>query len=137
VEGRYFFTAGDDGVEATGTEVVEMLGPYWRRGSLEVELPGSTVQGMTVTGFDPRRQVFLSTWIDSSNPYLYAYEGSYDEEESTLHLIGLNVDPGTGKKTSYQSIERFAFPDRRALELFVGTGDDAFRILQYRYERIA
>jgi hypothetical protein len=137
VEGLYYFAAGSEPVEAIGTEEVEMFGPYFRRGHLEIDLLGSTVRGCTLTGFDPLRQVFVSTWFDTTNPHLYSYQGRFDEEANVLVLTGANTDPGTGKRAAYRSIERYALPDERALELFVEVpGRPETQILTYRYERV-
>lgn len=136
VEGLYYFAAGSDPVEATGTEEVEMFGPYFRRGHLEIDLLGSVVRGCTLIGFDPLRQIFVSSWFDTTTPHLYSYQGRYDEEEHVLTLTGANTDPGTGKRAAYRSIERFALPKERSLELFVEVpGRPETRVLTYRYER--
>lgn len=138
VEALYYFAAGAEPVEASGTEVVEMFGPYWRRGHLEVDLLGSVVRGVTCTGFDPLRQIFVSTWMDTSNPHLYSYQGRYDEETGLLLLTGTNTDPATGKRSAYRSLESFDLPARRGLELFVEVpGRPETKVLSYGYERLS
>jgi hypothetical protein len=137
VEALYYFAAGSEPVEASGREEVEMFGPYFRRGHLEIDLLGSMVRGCTLTGFDPLRQIFVATWFDTTNPHLYTYQGRFEEDEGGLVLTGTNTDPGTGKRATYRSVEQFELPRRRALELFVEVpGRPETRVLTYTYERI-
>ena len=136
VEGLYYVAGSDEPVEAKGIERVEMFGPYWRRGELELSVFGSPVRGCTCVGFDPVKQVFVGTWYDTSNPYLYAYQGRFDEQKQLLVLTGRNTDPSTGKPSTYRSIEGFDLPDRRSLSLFVkAPGRKVIQILSYEYTR--
>ena len=138
VDALYYFASGAEPVEASGTEQVEMFGPFWRRGHLEVDLLGSVVRGVTCVGFDPLRQVFVSTWMDTSNPHLYSYQGRFDEETGLLVLTGTNTDPATGKRAAYRSVEGFELPQRRTLELSVEVpGRPETKVLSYTYERIS
>jgi len=136
VEALYYFAPGSDPVEASGREEVEMFGPYFRRGHLEIDLLGSTVRGCTLMGFDPLRQVFIASWFDTTNPHLYSYQGRFDEDEHVLELTGTNTDPGTGKRAAYRSIERYELPRHRSLELFVEVpGRPETKVLTYTYAR--
>jgi hypothetical protein len=136
VKGLYYLASDTEPVEASGIERIEMFGPYWRRGHVEIDLLGSIVRGCTCVGFDPLTQVFLGTWFDTSNPYLYAYRGRYDENTSALVLTGSNTDPATGGKATYRSVEWFDLPERRKLELFVrAKGRPEAKIFTYDFER--
>lgn len=136
VEGRYYVAPDEEPMEASGSEVVEMFGAFWRRSHLEMELPGSIVRGCTCLGFEPLRQRFVATWLDTTNPFLYVYEGSLDEASGTLTLTGTNTDPASGQRALYRSVERFALPSRRTLELFVQPpGRPELRILTYELQR--
>ncbi len=136
VQGLYYFGPGQDPVDASGTEVVEMMGPFWQRGLLEIELFDSKIEGVTYIGFDPLRQVFVSTWIDTANPYLYRYEGSYDEATRLLSLSGLNTDPSSGKPAQYRSLAGYDLPHERSLSLSIEVpGRDESEILSYEFKR--
>lgn len=136
VRGQYYVGPGQDPLDAKGTETVEMMGPYWQRGTLRIELFDSIVEGVTHLGFDPTRQIFVSTWIDSANPFLYLYEGSYDEETRLLSLSGVNTDPNTGKPATYRSLAGYDLPDERSLSLSIEVpGRNESEILSYEYKR--
>lgn len=136
VECSYFFQPGEDPIHATGIDRVEMIGPYWRRGSLTADLFGSPLAGCATLGFDPVKDRFVCTWIDSSNPYLYLYEGELDPKAGRLVLEGTNLDPSTSKPAKYRSVEVADGRDARSLELFVtAPGSSEMLILTYSYKR--
>ncbi len=136
VKGLYYIGPGQDPLDAEGTETVEMTGPFWQRGNLRIELFDSVIEGVTYLGFDPMRQVFVSTWIDSANPYLYHYEGSYDEQTRLLSLTGRNTDPTSGKQATYRSLAGYDLPNERSLSLSIEIpGSDETEILSYEYTK--
>ena len=136
VSGLYYIGPGQEPLDAKGTETVEMQGPFWQRAQLKIELFDAVIEGTTYIGFDPQRQLFISTWIDSANPYLYAYEGSYDEETRLLSLSGKNTDPTTGKPSIYRSLAGYDLPAERSLSLTVEPpGRPETEILSYEYKR--
>ena len=100
----YSMGPDSDPMVVEGTEKAEMLGPFWIASRFEADLLGSPMSGHGSTGYDPVRKVFVATWKDSSNPFLYTFEGFLDENENTLKL--------SGEKAS----ERYAH--REAIDLF-------------------
>lgn len=136
VAGLYYIGPGMDPLDATGTETVTMVGPFWQRGDLKIELFDSVIEGITYIGFDPQRQIFVATWIDTANPYLYRYEGSYDEDTRILSLAGTNTDPSTGKPGRYHSLAGYDLPNERSLSLSVeAPGRPESEILSYEFKR--
>ena len=136
VECSYYFQPGEDPIRASGMDRVEMIGPYWRRGNFEADLLGTPIVGCVTLGFDPIKARFVETWTDSSNPFLYTYEGELDSESNQLVLEGLNLDPATGKPARYRSVEFLANADERTLDLFVAATDGReMRVLTYSYTR--
>lgn len=136
VTGLYYIGPGQDPLDAKGTETIQMMGPFWQRGDLRIELFDSVIEGVTYLGFHPMRQVFISTWIDSANPYLYGYEGSYDEATRLLSLTGTNTDPATGKPATYRSLAGYDLPNERSLSLTIESpGRNESEILSYEYKR--
>lgn len=133
---EYFFDPSREPVRAEGVDIVEAVGDYWivARGSFE--LPGLTVVGQALTGYDPVEQRFVGTWFDSATPFLYSFEGLFDTERDLLEMTGMNIDPQTGRPVHYRSKELFGAPDARLFELLVeSTPGMETQILRYEYTR--
>jgi hypothetical protein len=136
VEGLYYFAPDRTRWRRAVEEEVEMFGPYFRRGHLEIDLLGPR-SGAARSWASIRFARFISSWFDTTNPHLYSYQGRFDEDEHVLELTGTNTDPGTGKRAAYRSIERFELPRHRSLELFVEVpGRPETKVLTYTYARI-
>ena len=125
-----------DPMEVEGTETAEMLGPFWLVTRFEADLLGSPMQGQASTGYDPVKKVCLGTWKDSSNPFLYTFEGFLNEEQTELKMSGENFDPVRGVRSIYRSLITYASEDEKTLNLSVEVaGGDVSQILQYHYTR--
>jgi hypothetical protein len=132
---KYFMNPADEPIEAEGSDRVQALGPYWTSSAFHCDVMGSPIEGLATMGFDPGKQKYVSTWQDSSNPYFYYYEGTWDDE-GKLVMEGDNIDPMTGKLVKYRSVETLS-RDERTLELFIDYGKGQLRqILEYDYTRV-
>ena len=125
-----------DPMEVEGNETAEMLGPFWLVTRFEADLLGSPMHGIASTGYDPVNKVCVGTWKDSSNPFLYSFEGFLDEAQETLKMSGENYDPMRGVRAIYRSVVTYTSPDEKSLDLSVEVaGGEVSRILQYHYTR--
>jgi len=132
------YTMGPDTepMEVSGVERAEMLGPFWLVTRLEVDLLGSPLTGQASTGYDPARKLFVGIWQDSSNPFLYSFEGFLDKDQTTLKLSGENYDPMRGVRAIYRSVIDYISDDEKKLTLSVELADgDVSTILEYHYTR--
>ncbi len=136
MECEYFISQTDEPVRAKGVDIVRALGPYWVLAEAKFELPGLTIEGQATTGYDPVAKRYRSTWIDSATPFLYTFEGSYQQERDLLELEGLNLDPQSGRPARYRSRELFGTPNDRLFELLVESSPGMETpILRYQYTR--
>ncbi|MCB1049420.1 MAG: DUF1579 family protein [Acidobacteria bacterium] len=135
VQCRYFMQAGADPIEVEAVDRVRSLGPFWSIAEFKADMVGTSIEGCAMTGFDPIRNCFVATWVDSVTPYLYQFEGTYDEGSHTLTLQGLNPDPNTGEMREYRSRETFIGGDSRIFTLEIKREQSFFRVLEYHYKR--
>lgn len=124
-------------LEVEGEEKAEMLEPFWLVTRFEADLLGSPMFGHGSTGYDPVRKLYIATWKDSSNPFLYTFEGFFDEADNTLKLSGENYDPMRGVRSIYRSHIEYLSDDEKRLKLSVEiAGGEINEILEYSYKRV-
>lgn len=136
IQCEYFFDPSDDPMRGSGVDTIESLGAYWSVGNSKFELPGTQLIGRSSIGYDPVIKMFRSTWFDSATPFLYVFEGMYDEERRLLEMTGENIDPATGELVMYRSKELYGGPNDRIFELLVESSPGLeTQILRYEYTR--
>ncbi len=70
-----------------GRESVRAIGDLWVLSDVQASMPGGGQMSAAMTlGFDPKRQRFVGTWIDSATNYIWRYEGSLDAGRKILTL---------------------------------------------------
>lgn len=135
IECAYHTIPGEDPIEVEGREVTERLGPFWVVGRFEADMMGTPIIGQTVTGYDPVKKVFVSTWKDNYTPFHYGFEGELNEDENALVLTGENYDPLRQGQSIYHSRTDYLNDKERVLGLSVESDDGQVAILEYRYTR--
>jgi hypothetical protein len=58
---------------------------------------GMPFHGISTTGYDNARQVFVSTWIDNMGTGIMTVEGTYNAATKTINMKGTTTDPMTKK----------------------------------------
>jgi hypothetical protein len=118
---------GPDGGGATtveGTESVRSIGGLWVIGEGQAEIQGDPTHSVITLGFDPAKQAFVGTWLDSSQPFLWHYTGSLDETRKILALDaeGPSWEDPT-KTASYRDSIEIKSADHRVLTSAVKNPD--------------
>lgn len=80
------FENGEPSDESQGTETVRPVGDFWIMAENRGDFMGQPFTGIQTLGFDPEKQQFVGTWVDSVTGYLWTYEGTLDEAEKALTL---------------------------------------------------
>lgn len=81
-----------------GEVTSRMLGERWVINEMTIQAGGTEVVGVQTIGYDPAKDKYVGTWVDSMQNHLWVYEGSYDEATKTLTLeaMGPNLMAGGG-----------------------------------------
>jgi hypothetical protein len=68
------------------TETVRSIGGLWVVGEAHATINGESLHTMITLGYDPAKEAFVGTWIDSSQNMLWLYRGQLDETRKILAL---------------------------------------------------
>ena len=110
--------APSDPVEAT--ETVEGIGPFWIQTRFECEWMSSPYVGTGCVGYDPAKQKYVGTWIDSTSTHIALMEGEMDPKTQTLVMRWNGPDP-SGKMTPHRH-ETVHTPDSYTSTFYMGEG---------------
>jgi len=113
-------------MESKATEVVEALGGFWTIGRFEGQVMGQAFSGVATLGFDPTRNCYVTTWVDSMMPQLWFMEGNLDEGGKSFKFEGPGPD-FTGEGTTTWKIEfDLKSDDEQVMRMFAKTPDGSF-----------
>ena len=123
-----------------GRESVRSVGGLWVQCEGAGEMPGGGNATMLMTlGFDPKRQVFVGTWIGSMMTHLWVYEGRLDAAQKVLTLEAEGPSfTEEGKTAKYRDVIEIVSPDHRMLTSHLLNPDGSwtqFMTAHYRRRR--
>ncbi len=99
-------------MECTGSMKSRMLGGLWVVNEMEVHMMGNTVYGLQTIGYDPVKEKYVGTWIDSGMNHMWHYEGAVDDSGKKLTLSAEGPNLLTeGKLAKYRDSYEFQTPD--------------------------
>lgn len=74
-------------MKSSGREVVRAMGDLWIIAELEGTMPdGAQMTAMMTLGYDTNKQRFVGSWVGSPMAFMFVYEGSLDDQRTTLTL---------------------------------------------------
>jgi hypothetical protein len=78
---------GKPPIKTKGSESSRMIGAFWVLSEHRGEIPGAgAFTGILTLGFQPDKDKYVATWIDSCTTRLWTYLGSVDASGKTLTL---------------------------------------------------
>lgn len=118
--------AGEDGkaMQSKGVSVVKLAcGGFWLFDDFSLpDFMGGPFSGHGVTGYDPAKDKYVGTWVDSMTTSIMSIEGSYDKAGKVLTMTGMGTGQD-GKPTKNRLVTTWNTADSFVFEMFV-TGAD-------------
>lgn len=96
-----------------------ILGGRYQQSKFKGNMMGMPFEGISLTGFDNGRKIFVTTWIDNMGTGMMYGEGKYDAAKKQIEFKGLSTDPSTGETIDYREVFRFENDNRQVMEMFM------------------
>lgn len=107
---------GKPPVRSKGSESVHSIGGFWVVSRIEGSCPmeGAPFSARLTLGYDPGKERYVGTWVDSMTSQLWIYEGTLDESGKTLTLEAEGPCPMTpGRRARFQEVITIQDRDHR------------------------
>jgi hypothetical protein len=72
--------------KGSGEERVRTVGGFWTVADGKGTFGGMAMTSVLTLGYDPQKQKYVGTWIDSVSNHMWSYEGEVDAEGKVLTL---------------------------------------------------
>ncbi len=120
------------------TENVRSLGGLWVVAEGSANMDGARFASVMTVGYDPTKQHFVGTWVDTMQTHLWTYRGSLDESRTklTLEAEGPSFeDPNT--LTTYRDQVELVDANHKRLTSSVKNADGTWtQFMEANYERV-
>lgn len=100
------------------SESVRAIGDIWIVSELKAQMPdgGPAMTAIMTLGYDPEKEQFVGSWIDSVHPHFWSYTGSLDSTGQILTLEAEGPDMmNPGATVMFRDVTEFKGPDKRVL----------------------
>jgi hypothetical protein len=134
-EGNWDVTVSFAGGESKGTASYKIgLGGFWLQHHFKGAFGDMPFEGRGVTGYDPQKKKYVSTWVDSMVPTLHLFEGSFNKEGTTYTENG-EVRGMDGQMHKTKSVHQFKDKDTIVFTMYqIDEGKDE-QMMQLTYKR--
>jgi hypothetical protein len=76
-------------------------------------------EGISVTGYDNAKNVFVSSWIDNMGTGMMYMEGKWDEKDKSIVFTGTQIDPVSGMDMKVREIMTFKDDNNQMMEMYM------------------
>lgn len=99
-------------MKESGTESVRAVGDFWITSDMRSTFLGDPYAAVLTLGYDPKKEKYIGTYVDSMTSLLWTYEGTLDEDKKKLTLMTEGEMPG-GEKVKFRESHEFKSDDHR------------------------
>lgn len=132
-------TEGEPPSTFRGTEVARMIGGLWIQAEGLGTMPdGTTAISQLTVGFDSEKGRYVGTWLSSTMPNLWVYEGAVDDAGTvlTLNTSGPHMS-GDGRTARYRELLEWKSDDLRTFTSEMENEDGSWQqVVSMEYHRV-
>lgn len=128
----------EDPYRFEGKETSRMLGRQWLVSEFYSEVEGVTINSILTIGYDPTIEKFVGTYVNSMQPQLWTYEGTLNDEGTTLTLKTEGPFMGDPEqKAEFRVVIERKGADQWTMgsQIFMPDEDKWVEFLSFEYER--
>lgn len=117
--------AAEPGVSEGTASARWIMDGRWMQEDFTGDFAGMPFKGMGMTGYDPFKKKYISTWIDSMSTTMMTQEGTADSAGKVFTYSGKSFDPMMNMETTTKTILSVDSHDQHTMKMFMITPDGA------------
>lgn len=121
-------------MNSTGEFKSEMiLGGRYLQGRYTGNFGGMPFEGISVTGYDNFKKVFVNSWIDNAGTGMTYMTGTWDPATKSINYTGSVVDPASGKEMPIRQVLTFVDDKTQTMQMFATMGGQEFKTMEIKF----
>ena len=106
-------------MKSTVTNTNKMImGGRYQVSTHKGDFMGQPFEGISTTGYDNAKKVFISNWVDNMGTGMMNMEGTWDEATKTMSMKGKMICPANGKECDVREKFRIVDDNTHVMEMF-------------------
>ena len=114
-----------------------ILGGRYLKGTNSGNFMGQPFEGISVTGYDNAKKVFINNWIDNMGTGMMTLTGTWDAATNSITFKGTMVDPASGKDVPVRQVLKFVDDNHQVMEMYAsaGAGGAEFKTMEIKFTK--
>ena len=92
-------------------------------------------EGISTTGYDNAKKVFVNSWIDNMGTGMMHLEGTWDAQTNAINFSGTMVDPASGKDVPVREVMKFVDDKSQVMEMYGIADGKEYKSMEIKYSR--
>lgn len=112
-----------------------IMNGLFQQSTMAGEMMGMPFTGMSTTGYDNARKVFVNTWVDNFSSGIMTSEGKWDAKTRSIEFKGMTTDPMSKKQMPFRQVLTWVDANHQTLEMYMTADGKEFKSLAVKYSR--
>jgi uncharacterized protein DUF1579 len=96
---------------------------------------GQPFTGVSTTGYDNAKKLFVNTWIDNMGTGIMYLTGTWDAASNSVIFTGNEVDPASGKDIPVKETLKFVDDNHQEMAMYMTAGGQEFKSMEIKMVR--
>ncbi len=127
---------GTEPMKYTATVTNEMImGNHYQQSKHSGSMMGMPFEGLSITGYDNARKVFVNSWVDNFATGIMNSDGTWNEKTKSIEYKGLVTDPVSKKQIPFRQIMYYIDDNTQRMEMFMTHKGKEYKSMEIKFKR--
>lgn len=114
-----------------------ILGGRYQESKSVGKFEGMPFEGISTTGYDNVRKLYVSSWVDNMGTGIMYLEGAWDEASKSITFKGKCTDPMSGMEMPMREVFTIVDDNHQKIEMYSSMGGQEFKTMEIKMSRQA
>ncbi len=123
-------------MKSTGSVTNKMiLGGRYQESMYTGQMMGQAFEGRSLMGYDNKKGMFKSVWMDNMGTGIMTLEGKWDDATHTITFTGMEVDPMSGVENPVRELFTYKDDNHQHMEMYQTMNGQELKMMEIDFTR--